>query len=92
MRLRVRVSVRVRVRVSVSFAASACSVGRGWALGTASLWAPRNVNHKLGILEFNITIADIHTGARFPADCTNRADVAAADPRLDPVSHPPADV
>ena len=52
-----------------------------WALGTASLWAPRNVNHKLGILEFNITIADIHTGARFPADCTNRADVAAADPR-----------
>ena len=43
MRLRVRVSVRVRVRVSVSFAASACSVGRGWALGTASLWAPRIV-------------------------------------------------
>ena len=39
------------------------------------------MNHKLGILEFNITIADIHTGARFPADCTNRADVAAADPR-----------
>ena len=55
-----------------------------WALGTASLWAPRNVNHKLGILEFNITIADIHTGARFPADCTNRADVAAADPRNAP--------
>ena len=45
-----------------------------------------------GIIKFNITIADIHTGARFPADCTNRADVAAADPRLDPVSHPPADV
>ena len=47
----------------------------------------RNVDQKMGIRKFNITIADIHSGARFPADCTNRADVAAADPRQIPVTY-----
>ena len=37
----------------------------------------------MGIRKFNITISDIQSGAKFPADCTDRADVAAADPRND---------
>ena len=44
----------------------------------------QNVSWITRIRKFNITIADIHSGARFPADCTNRADVAAADPRNAP--------
>ena len=39
----------------------------------------------MGIRKFNITIRhrllDIQSGAKFPANCTDRADVAAADPR-----------
>ena len=50
-----------------------------WALGSCHVG-----RHVTWIRKFNITIADIHSGARFPADCTNRADVAAADPRNAP--------
>ena len=52
-----------------------------WSLSSASRGAPRIADHEMGIRKLNITILDIHSGARFPDDCTNRADVAAADPR-----------